>query len=284
MVEASAAERKVAHDGHELWVRDQPGEGPAILLMHGFPDNHHLYDRLLPHLRGRRVVTFDFMGWGESDKPEKYPYTSDAQIREIETVVSALGLERMIVVVHDASGPPGIDWAVAHAEKVERLVLLNTYYNYMSSLHAPEAIWLYSTPGVRRVARWVSHRFGDLLFRRMYYWQVGRFFTDPDVGRAFVPVLYEQFDREPSAQRAFFALNEDLRPALRTRNDRLPELRRFERPVSVVFGEDDPYLNRNVARDLTGLFPQAHLELVPRARHFVQMDQPERVAQEITRH
>ncbi|MBI4793130.1 MAG: alpha/beta hydrolase, partial [Deltaproteobacteria bacterium] len=48
--------------------------------MHGFPDNLHLYDRLVPHLTpARRVVTFDFLGWGGSDKPAGYPYTAVSQ-------------------------------------------------------------------------------------------------------------------------------------------------------------------------------------------------------------
>jgi pimeloyl-ACP methyl ester carboxylesterase len=37
--------------------------------MHGFPDNLHIYDRLVPALHGRQVITFDFLGWGASDKP-----------------------------------------------------------------------------------------------------------------------------------------------------------------------------------------------------------------------
>jgi pimeloyl-ACP methyl ester carboxylesterase len=276
-------ERRVIHDGHGMWVASQPGPGPGIVLLHGIPDNHHLYDRLLPHLGNRHVVTFDFLGWGDSDKPAVYSYTADAQTRELDSVINGLGLDRVILVAHDASGPPAIDWALAHPERVERLVLLNTYYSKMSSLRPPEAIWLFSTPWVRPVARWVSRRLGNRLFRRMYFWQVGRFFRDPAVRRNYLPVLYAQFARKPSAQRAFFALNRDLRPTLRARRRRLGELRSFERPVRVVFGDADPYLNRRVAADIAGLFPHAEMHLVPGARHFVQMDEPERVAEEITR-
>jgi pimeloyl-ACP methyl ester carboxylesterase len=86
-----------------------------------------------------------------------------------------------------------------------------------------------------------------------------------------------------SAHRAFFGLNEDLRPAIRARAKRVGELRKFERPVRILFGDADPYLNKDVARDLARLFPNADLHLAPGARHFVQMDEPERVAQEITR-
>jgi pimeloyl-ACP methyl ester carboxylesterase len=251
--------------------------------MHGFPDNHHLYDRVLPYLEARRVVTFDFLGWGDSDKPVDYAYTADAQTEELDRVVSALELERVILVAHDASGLPAIDWALAHQDRVERLVLLNTYYSPTRALRAPEAIWLFSTPGVRRVSRWLARRFDNWLFQRMYFWQVGRFFRDEAVREQFLPLLYEQFSRSPSAQPAFFGLNEDLRPALRQRAARAGELRRFDRPVRIVFGDDDPYLNILVARDLARLFPNAELHLLSGARHFVQMDEPEKVAQEIMR-
>src|SRR4030095_8001229 len=50
---------------HRIYVRDHPGAEPAIILMHGFPDNVHLYDRLSRYLSPpRRVVLFDFLGWG----------------------------------------------------------------------------------------------------------------------------------------------------------------------------------------------------------------------------
>ena len=238
---------------------------------------------MLPRLPGRHVVTFDFLGWGQSDKPVDYRYTADAQTREIETVVRALGLDRVILVAHDASGPPVIDWALAHPDRVERLVLLNTYYSQMPSLRPPEAIWLFSTPIVRKVARWRSRRFEDFVFRRMYFWQVGRFFRDANVRNAFLPVLYEQFLRRPSAHRAFFGLNEDLRGTLRARAKRVGELRRFERPVPILFGDADPYLNERVARDLAGLFPNADIASRGTGRFSEWMNRERRVADEITR-
>ena len=39
---------------HRIYVRDYPGEEPAVVLMHGFPDNLHLYDRLVPRLNPPR--------------------------------------------------------------------------------------------------------------------------------------------------------------------------------------------------------------------------------------
>jgi hypothetical protein len=63
----------------------------------------------------------------------------------------------------------------------------------------------------------------------MYDWQVGRFFRDAEVRNEFVPLLYQQFDATPSARRpAFFRLNEDLLPTIRSGNKRLPQLREVQ--------------------------------------------------------
>jgi pimeloyl-ACP methyl ester carboxylesterase len=194
--------------------------------MHGFPDNVHLYDRQAPYLSPpRRVVLFDFLGWGSSDKPSGYAYTADNQVGDLDAVITQLGLGQVILVAHDASGPPAIDWALAHPERVAGLVLLNTYYCEMPTLRPPEAIWLFSTPVVRSVARPVSRMFRNWLFRRMYWWQVGSFIRDTEVRREFVPLLYQQFDAMPSARPAFFRLNEDLLPMVRARTQMIPNLK-----------------------------------------------------------
>jgi haloalkane dehalogenase len=264
---------------HKIYVREYPGEEPTIVLMHGFPDNLHLYDRLVPYLSpSRRVVIFDFLGWGASDKPAGYPYTASNQVGDLDAVITQLGLQHVVLVAHDASGPPAIDWALAQSERVAGLVLLNTYYCAMPTLRSPEAIWLFSTPVVRNVARPVSRVFGHAIFRSMYQWQVGRFFRDAEVRDQFVPLLYQQFDATPSARPAFFRLNEDLLPTIRSRTKEIPKLREFRRPVRIIFGDADPYLNEGVARRFHELFPGSELFLVPGARHFVQMDEPAQVA------
>jgi pimeloyl-ACP methyl ester carboxylesterase len=264
---------------HRLYVRDHPGADPPIVLMHGFPDNVHLYDRLVPHLSPpRRVVTFDFLGWGSSDKPAGYPYTAANQVGDLDAVVTQLGLGQVTLVVHDASGPPGIDWALAHPERVAGLVLLNTYYCDMPTLRPPTAIWLFSTPAVRSVTRPVAQLFGNWLLRRVYRWQVGSFIRDAEVRREFVPLLYQQFDATPSARPAFFRLNVDLLPAVRSRNAMIPRLKEFRRPVRIIFGDADPSLNKGVARTFHEFLPGSELFLITGAQHFVQLDEPEQVA------
>src|SRR5215475_2639404 len=56
----------IQRGSHRIYAREYPGSEPALVLMHGFPDDLALYDRLVPFLNGRHVVLFDFLGWGRS--------------------------------------------------------------------------------------------------------------------------------------------------------------------------------------------------------------------------
>nr|MDT0662589.1 alpha/beta hydrolase [Micromonospora sp. DSM 115978] len=271
---SSASTTWVPRAGHRIHAELTAGTGDPIVLLHGFPDNLHLYDDLMPHLGQRPVVRFDFLGWGRSDKPAGYPYTADNQTGDLAAVLDHLDLRDVVLVAHDASGPPAIDWALLHPYRIRALVLLNTYYHLTLGLRRPPAIALFSTPVLRVAARRVVSRW-RAADRRLYRWQVGQFITDRQRRDEVVPALYEQFG---AAQQAFWRLNDDLFGTLLARRRRLADLRRFDRPVRIVFGARDRYLNPRVARQFAGLFPAANLELIENASHYVQIDAPARTA------
>ena len=102
--------------------------------------------------------------------------------------------------------------------------------------------------------------------------------SNVEVRKEFVPLLYEQFAATPSAQPAFFRLNEDLLETVRDRSRMVPQMKAFRRSVRIIFGAKDPYLNAGVARSFHELFPTSDLFLIPDANHFVQIDEPEKVA------
>ena len=143
----------VARGPYRLYAEVVPGTGVPVVLMHGFPGD-------------LAVVT--------------------------ESVREHFGTDRLVLVAHDASGPPAIDWALGNPGRIETLVLLNTYYHWIPSLRRPRAIALYSTPIVRTGARTIVRRWPDL-DRRLYAWQVGTFIQDAAVRELLVPQLYEQF-------------------------------------------------------------------------------------------
>jgi pimeloyl-ACP methyl ester carboxylesterase len=263
---------------HRIHVREQPGDGPAILLLHGFPDNHHLYDRLAPELRGRHVVVFDFLGWGQSDKPQDWDYTFDNQTGDLDAVITGLGLDEVLLVPHDASGPAAFNWAVDHPDRVAGIVALNTFYSLAPGTPPipPEAIRLFSDPDFARL----TEHFADSpeQFRWLYDWQVGGFIQSDEVREQFVPVLYQQFEDEPSTVEPFLELNADLIDAVAANTARHPELARFTPPVVFAFGEGDPYLSPELGEALAGLFPNGDARTIAGAGHFPQLDAPTDVA------
>ncbi len=271
-------DRFVQRGPYRLHVREQAGAEPAIVLMHGFPDNHHLYDRLVPYLRDRHVVVFDFLGWGESDKPHDYDYTFANQEGDLDAVVSGLGLERVVLVPHDASGPTGINWALDHPDRVAAIVALNTFYSVLTDAppNPPEAIRLFSDPAFARLTEHFAESPRE--FRWLYDFQVGGFIRNADVRKKFVPLLYRQFEARPSTLRPFLALNADLLSAVAANTQRTPELQSFPAPVRTAFGEGDTYLSPAQGRSLARLFPRSEAVAVPGANHFPQLDAPAEVA------
>jgi pimeloyl-ACP methyl ester carboxylesterase len=227
----------VQRDRHWIYVRDHPGAEPAIILMHGLPDNLHLYDRLLPCRHHRGGSSRSIFRVGSSDKPSglSLPPTikSVTWCRHHSTEARAVHL-----VAHDASGPPAIDWALVHPERLAGLVLLNTYYCEMPMLRPPEAVlaFLHARDQKRRQA---CRRCLVIDLPSNYRWQVGRFFRDADVRSELPALLYQQFDATPSSRPAFFCLNEDLLPTIRSRTKMIPKMKGVQGSVRIIFSDAD---------------------------------------------
>lgn len=264
---------------HRIRVHDHAGAEPAVVLLHGYPDNLHLYDRVVPLLEGRRTVVFDFLGWGGSDKPADWDYSFAHLTRDLDAVITALDLRHPWLVAHDISGTPAIDWALDHEDQVSGLVLLNTYYGPAPTLRVPEVISILQSrwPLVRRA--FVPLVNTDATFRRVFPWQLRRLVGDREVAAQFVPILMAQFLDHPSTRGPFLHLNRDMRASIAASSGRLPEVRGFPHPVVVAFGENDYSLNPAVGEHLARLFPRAVLRPIEDAAHFPQLNRPATVAE-----
>lgn len=119
----STTESLLEHDGSTIHVTERPRDDSAIVLMHGFLDDHHIYDRLTPHLAGRHVVAFDWLGYGRSGRREAKPYERADRQLELAAVIDGLELDTVLLVGHDASGPEAIELALDRPERVEKACL-----------------------------------------------------------------------------------------------------------------------------------------------------------------
>jgi pimeloyl-ACP methyl ester carboxylesterase len=124
---AGAAGRVIEVDGLCLHVVVE-GEGPAVLLLHGFPDSSHLWRHQIPVLveAGFSVVAPDLRGFGQSDRPEGVEaYRLEAVFGDVAGILDALAIERAHVVGHDWGA--AVAWALAALlpQRVDRLVALS---------------------------------------------------------------------------------------------------------------------------------------------------------------
>src|SRR6201995_1113639 len=110
----AVTEHRIPRPEGMLHALDYAGAGPALVLMHGFPDNLHIWDDLIPYLNaaGRRVVTFDFLGFGASDKPAGATYSFEQQLGDLKAIADGLELEKIVPVAHDSSGIAALNYAL----------------------------------------------------------------------------------------------------------------------------------------------------------------------------
>jgi pimeloyl-ACP methyl ester carboxylesterase len=116
--------RRLEGDGVTLSVHDE-GEGQPVLLIHGFPDSHHLWRHQVEPLNnsGMRVIAPDLRGFGESDRPEAIEdYAITKSVADMVAVLDQLEIEKAHVVGHDWGGP--VAWALAafRPDRVTKLV------------------------------------------------------------------------------------------------------------------------------------------------------------------
>lgn len=116
-------------DGVDIHLRIK-GDGPPLLLLHGYPQTHAIWHRIAPDLaRDYTVVAADLRGYGDSSKPAGTPdhanYAKRAMAADMVQVMRTLGFERFAVVGHDRGGRVGHRMALDHENRVTHLGVLD---------------------------------------------------------------------------------------------------------------------------------------------------------------
>jgi haloalkane dehalogenase len=277
------AEHFIRRDEGRVYARDYKGSGPAFVLMHGFPDNLQIYDDLVPYLvaAGRRVVAFDFLGFGASDKPSGVIYSFKQQLDDMEAVVSALGLDTIVPVAHDASGPAAINFTLAHPERVASLCILNSAYDDARPIVWPEMIELFANKKLEALSGAIAQ--SPAQFAWLLIWQQNGFrdalpaSLQPHFNTTTAALIAENFTKQPSSGPAFVQMVAGFFEELARNTTRLPKVEALDVPAKVIWGELDPYITADVAKDRVSHFKRGSLQLLA-AGHWPQSDLPEQVA------
>lgn len=119
----------VQADEANIFIR-RAGSGPAVLLLHGFPETHLMWRDVAPLLaQDFTVVCADLRGYGRSacppSSPDHAPYSKRAMAKDMVSVMSKLGFNRFSIAGHDRGGRVAYRLALDHGDRVERLAVLD---------------------------------------------------------------------------------------------------------------------------------------------------------------
>ncbi len=120
---------RIATTGAEINLR-KAGQGPPLLMLHGYPQTQVMWHRIAPALAERfTVVLTDLRGYGDSAKPpggdNHEAYSKRAMAQDQAEVMTALGFESFAVVGHDRGARVGHRLALDHPERVSKLAVLD---------------------------------------------------------------------------------------------------------------------------------------------------------------
>lgn len=262
-------------DGLRLHYVDE-GSGDPVVCFHGEPTWAYLYRKMLPPLvaAGHRVICPDYAGFGRSDKPtERGWYTYERHVELMTQLLDGLDLERATVVVQDWGGAIGLTWAMRHADRVGRLVILNTGL-FNGRVNQGFMAW-----------RNYAERNPDLPVGFV----VGGGGTASEVPDDVVAAYEAPFPSpESKAGAAQFPLlvptspDDSVALAMREVADALS---RWDKPALVAFSDGDPVFPFPRAGEaFTSLIPTAGEQVrIEGAAHFLQEDRGEQIAEEMLR-
>jgi epoxide hydrolase 4 len=257
----------------------EAGDGPLIVLLHGFPEFWYGWRQQIQPLAaaGFRVVAPDTRGYNLSSKPKgAKAYSSDLLAADIRGLILERGAESARLVGHDWGGTIAWTMAMNHPEVVDRLAILNAAHprKLSQGLHHPGQLrksWYFFFFDLPELPEAVVH--ADR-------WRFFRHFLR-DAHPAYTPEEMDRYVEAWSQPGASAAMINYYRSSVRTSPKRAAAaLRPIKAPTLVIWGERDHYLGPELAEPEHDDVPNLdRVERLPDASHWVHHDESERVNQ-----
>lgn len=250
------------------------GQGEILLFVHGTPSWSFDYRNVILALRDRyRCVAIDHIGFGLSEKPKDYDYSTRNHSQTLETFILENDLKDLTLVVHDFGGPIALNVAIRHPERVKRLVIMNSWL--WSSLDDPEFV---------KFSRILKHPLITLAYR--YFNFSPKFVLPSSFGDNKLPKqLLSQYTSP-------FKTSDERNGVLAFVRSLVADQDWFEglwqqryvisgKPTLFVWGMKDPVIKPHYLGKFQSGFPYAQTVALETCGHFPQEEQPAMVSQAI---
>lgn len=235
---------------------ERRGRGTPMVLLHGFPLDHHLWDDIAPLLEDNfDLILPDLRGFGESTTVDLF-YAMEDFASDVAGLLDYLGIPKATIVGHSMGGYIALAFARLYPERVSGLGLVAS----QAAADAPE----------RREGRYKSAaEVADKGIASVVEVMTTKFTSDPRLQEA----ARQSMERQPPA--AYIGALK----AMAERVDSTPLLSSIQYPVVIVHGDADALVPIDRAREVKAAVPHAHLVEISGAGHMPMMEAKEETAQ-----
>ncbi|WP_127783409.1 alpha/beta hydrolase [Rhodococcus sp. X156] len=261
--------------GARIAYRDH-GEGEVVVLIHGTPSHSYEWRAVVPRVEqaGYRTIAYDLLGYGSSERPVAADTSVAGQTELLGAVLDGLGVTQATIIAHDIGGAIGLRFALAHPERVRRLMVLDT----VSYDSWPSSTW----------QKIIDEHLDD--YAGLPQDELDQLLTDQlrmtvhDTGLMTGETLQAYLAPHQSAVGRASFFEHQVRHYDSTYTEEITDqLGTLAMPVRIVWGEQDQWQPVAYAHRLHADIPGSELVVIPEAGHFVMEDAPERVAGEVLR-
>lgn len=255
------------------------GEGPLVVLLHGFPEFWYSWRHQVPFLakHGYTAVAPDLRGYNDTDKPRK-GYDVPTLTRDIVGLIKGLGQQKAIIVGHDWGGVLAWTFAIHYPEMTERLIIMNAphpgammrEFRTLKQLRKSWYIFAFQLP-------WLP----EYILLRDHASEIGNVLRAAAVQKsAFPPVetaKYQDAMSKPGAMTA--ALNYYRQLFRRLPGASYGKNLHVSVPTLLIWGEQDIALGIDLTNGLEQWVDEIKIRRIPDSGHWVQQEQPDKVNQ-----
>lgn len=260
-------------NGHNLHFIDE-GEGEPLLFVHGTPSWSFDFRNVIKKLKATyRCIAIDHIGFGLSDKPQHYDYSTQNHSLTLEKFILDQQLHDITLIVHDFGGPIGLNFAIRYPQKIKRIVILNS--------------WLWSSktdPDYKKMSKILKSPLLPILYRCLNFSPrciLPKSFGDHKLSKRllkqYTKPFAEKSQRNGPLAFAKSLLNdqdwfEELWSAHHTISDK---------PTLLIWGMKDPVIKPHYLSRFEHGFKNASIVRLATSGHFPQEEEPDKVAEAI---
>ena len=272
-------QKSLVSNGIQLHYVTQ-GEGPLMLMLHGFPEFWYSWRHQIPEFaRDHKAVAIDLRGYNESDKPsEVSDYRMGELLLDVEGAIRSLGYESCVLVGHDWGGAIAWTFAYEYPQMVDRLVVLNLPHpaKFAAGLLTPQQllrssyIFAFQIPGLP-----------ELLLQANDYQLLANVLTGMAVDkRTFSPADLAAY-KDAAAKRGALTGMLNYYRANFFNGWLNRDWGMLQVPTLMIWGENDLALGTELTYGTEEYVEDLTIRYIPNCSHWVQQEQPELVNQYI---